>query len=283
MNRLLAAVLYILIIFAACEDNRQAEENKDTEEQTNEEKTGPVQIFGEVLVRTEEKINLDFTAKIVKIHVKRGEAVGLKDVLVMLDLQDITAQIRKKEHELEVGKLKLKNLEQDYAQNNKDTNVKYQSLVNSIDITKKELAQLRDEYLEKKDLFEKTSDPDIRKLLIDIDTSEQDFKNAEESYGDSIQLFDTKSISEQELKNSRLQYEQKKASYENLKLSLESTLLNKTRELEKLELSISQKESELSDYRLQLENLSTPEITNIEIQRSECGHLGYELSVLHRI
>ena len=67
----------------------------------------------------------------------------------------------------------------------------------------------------------------------------------------------------------------------NLEYQLDSSVLNKIRELEQIKLEIIQKQAILDELRLEIENLDILEITMIEIQKETCNLLEEEIDILY--
>lgn len=240
-----------------------------------------IQVFGNVKILKYRNITLDFPVRIDKIHVVAGQFIKKNDELISIDLDQFYNDIRVKEHELSIEKLKLLNLEQEYGEKNQEINTEYLTLSNSIEIAEKEIKQLELDYSKKSELLKNDSDPEIQRLENDIEQAHQDFEKAETELERKKILFEASAISEQEYNEYSYNYRQKELEVENLEYLLKSALLSKDSELEQISLQIDQKKSVLDELKLQIENLNNPEITQIEIQKETCSLTEYEIDYLY--
>ncbi len=278
---ILAAVFIIL----ACGQEKPQRDNPSNQmpeqQETSEQSVNTIEVFGNVKVLNYKNIELGFPVSIDKIHVVEGQYISAGDILISLNIDEFYNEIKIKEHELIIEKLKLLNLEQEYEQNNEELNANYMTLENSIDIARQEMEQLVDEYSEKNELLESRTDPEIQRLKNEIDAAYQELNKAENEYNQKTILFEESVITEQEYKDYLFAYQQKELGAKNLEFQLDSTVLNKTRELEQIQLEIIQKKANLDELRLQLENLDAPEITQIEIQKETCNLMEDEIDYLY--
>ncbi len=89
-----------------------------------------IEVFGIVTTTVIENINIDFPAKIEKIHVKEGQKVKLGDTLVSLSIEDYKSMIRSKENELETAKYELSTSQLEYEKLQKDLGLAEEDLKN---------------------------------------------------------------------------------------------------------------------------------------------------------
>ncbi len=274
--------LLLLMIFACGEERQLSNNSEQVSDVPNIENqaVNTIEVFGNVKISKYKNISLDFPVRIEKIHVMPGQYISQNDSLITLNIDEYYNQIKIKEHELVIEELRLLNLEQEYAQKNQDVNTRYMTLRNSIDIVEQEIEQLKNEYSEKIELLGNRTDPEIQRLENEIEQAYQEFFKAEEEFERKNILFAESAISEQEYKESSFIYNQKELAAANLEYLLTSSELIKSRELEQMQLTIFQKNANLDDLRLEIENLNTPEITQIEIQKETCNLLKNEIYYL---
>ena len=166
----------VCILISGCGNQANSGDSLETAKQ--EDDLEGIEVFGTVKPKKIKHISLDFDVEILQIHISEGDEVQAGSSLLTLDLTSIHSIIRNREHASVIARLELKKLGEEYAKNNKKKNSEYRSLKNSIQIARKELEKIEAEYEEKKLLFTERTDPDIKKLLNEIETSKGELENS---------------------------------------------------------------------------------------------------------
>ncbi len=269
---LLLSVTWFFIM-PGCADKQDETVN----EQAPQGSTSVIEVFGIVKTGRQQNITIDFQATVDSILVIEGQSIKEGDPLIALNLESINAQIDKIEHELVINRLELDRLEHEFDMSGRDVNRSYQTLRNDISVIREELTQLYSDYDQKNGMLVNQDDPDIKKLFNDLEMAQQDLRNVEEELERKKSLFESKAIPKQELINLEYSAEQKRMAITGIMLSIKGTKLDKEREIDRIRILISQKEAHLDKIQNELKDLTTPEITIIEIQRVRVKVLEGEL------
>lgn len=212
-----------------------------------------VEAQGVVKVRSSKNIVLDFPAYIEKINVKDGQKVKSGDVLLTLNLKDFTAQVENKEKELSIAKLELETTQQGITANQVD-----------IDVLRKDMKK-------KKDLLANGTDPDIKKLLSDIEDAQNLYEKAQKDLAAKQALFQSNSISRSELDDFAKYVDARKKALGDAKLALESLKQKKQEEIDSLQSQIEQKTARTGGMAAN---------DSIEIQNGEIVMLQHEIEIM---
>lgn len=256
----------VLLLLAACGANN---ENASTENVSEEETTFSIEAFGVVKVTRERTIAISFPAMIAKIHVIPGQKVTLGSPLMTLNVDAYEGQKTALRNKIEIARLRLNQIRTDYEKSDVSTSSELKRLENSIASTQQEIGQLEQEYDELRRNAADGGEPETKKLKINLEMARRELAAAEDNLNRKNILFRDGTVSEKELEHERNAVEALRSTAKNLELSIESAENQLRQALNRLQLQISQKTIQTENLDIQIDQLSAPEITNIEIQKAQ--------------
>lgn len=235
----LLIVLILPMLFAS--GCNQAKNKPVEEEPVVEEKT-TVEAFGYVRAENYKNVVIDIPCRVERMEVKEGQQVAKGDILVTLDTRDFEAQIRKKEQELRILELEKQKVE--------------------------------------KTIFEDVNkDPEIKKLMGDLQFAEAELEKAKKDLQAKDVLYQQGVISQQEYDGELRNTEGKKKAVEDARLAIEA-MKNEKRLAKDLLLIQREKievgKSELTALRekLKRQDFSGNQIVS-EIEKGVVYEIGY--------
>lgn len=211
-----------------------------------------IEAFGIIKAGKIKNINLDFPAAIKKIHVSNGQKVNLNDPLITLDLSNYNKQLQDKENEYRIAQLELQRIQ-----------------AGETPSSQKESQRIKNELANKRKALSSNSDPDIQKLMNDLDLAQKSYEDAKRDYEKQQILYQQGAISESEFDKIKRNLEQSKNNVESLKLSVEALKNNKQKEISELERSL-----DLTNASLNSSNIE------VEIQKQRILSLENEIALL---
>lgn len=152
-----------------------------------------VEAFGVIKAADKRDINIDFTATVDQVLVKEGQTVQKGDRLILLDISDYEAQISSKQHELSSIRLQVRKLQDQ---------LKAASLENN-------------------------NDPDVKKLLSDLQYSEGVYQKALKELEGQKALYDSGALSQHDYDEFVKAADEEKKAVEDIKYNLSITLDDK--------------------------------------------------------
>lgn len=284
MMKKLICFITILLLFFSCEGDSQASKTDLTMTREENESKGPeiIEAFGIVAALNVKNIFIDFSARVEKIHAREGMRLIKGAPLITLDLGVVTNEINRLKSSLAVNHLKLRQIENESLSTSKEIERRYQSLKNNIRVAEEELEAKRAELAEKDDLLDSGNDPEVKKLEYKLADGRLELKTAMEDLEDKKELYKQGAAAEQEVTAYERTVRDVFGSQENLKLSLESLLAQKKRELSALVLEIDQKQAALENSRIELKNIESPALLAVEIQKQQVKILEEDLRFLKK-
>jgi multidrug resistance efflux pump len=195
MNKIkrITAILLALIIILGVSGCSKKEEPVAAPAVQNPVKENIVEAFGVVKSIDIHNVNIGFAASVADVAVREGQKVKKDDVLMTLDIKDYSTEITAKQHELnaislEIRKLQSKMIEADAA---------------------------------------KSKDPDVKKLVNDLEYAEQIYQSSLKEQGDKEKLYQSGVISKYEFDDFVKTVDDKKKAVDDLSYSLDITMHNK--------------------------------------------------------
>lgn len=267
-----------LVTLPACSDaNGDAPE--DTAE-TDEADDFVIEAFGTVKAVKTRTLAIEFPAVIEAIHVSLGQLVSRGTGLITLDTHSYRNQQSALRSKIEIAKLRLAQISSDYKKSDVSTSSEYRRVKNSISSAQQEIDQLRSEYNELRRKVTSGEDPEMKKLIVDLEQSRKELKAAETELSTKNELYKDGSILETEFEREQNAVEALRSRTTNLELSIESLKDHQRQELSRLQLAITQKSISVDNMTIQLEQLAGPEATNIRIQEAQIAAYEQELEQL---
>ncbi|SHJ82873.1 Barrel-sandwich domain of CusB or HlyD membrane-fusion [Geosporobacter subterraneus DSM 17957] len=182
IRNFLLIVLILPMLFAS---GCNKAKNKPIEEEPVVEEKTTVEAFGYVRAENYKNVVIDIPGRIERIQVKEGQQVAKGDILVILDTRDFDAQIRKKEQELRILELEKQKVE--------------------------------------KTIFEDLNkDPEIKKLMGDLQFAEDELGKAQKDFQAKEVLYKQGAISQQEYDGELRNTEGKRKAVEDARLAIEA-------------------------------------------------------------
>ena len=274
-----AHVLTLFLIFlAGCSGN-----DGDTDmaaAATNEEEAFSIEAFGVVKVTRVRSVTIEFPAAVRKIHVAPGQHVAKGATLITLDTSPYQDQQTALRNKIEVARLRLDQLHDDYERGDAAASSEYQRLANSMTSAQREVDQLTAEYNELRMSISNGDEPEMNKLRVNLDQARNELLTAEDDLALRTTLYKDGSVSERELEQELHAVDALRSQVKNLALSIESLENHQRQELNRLRLQISQKSVGVDNLRIQTEELAGPEITTIEIQKAQIRSYEQEMAQL---
>jgi multidrug resistance efflux pump len=187
---LLIMTLIMILGIAAC---GKVEEPVTAPVTSTPIKENSVEAFGIVKTTDIHNVNLGFTASVSGVEVREGQQIKKGDILMTLDIKDYMTQINAKQHELnvislEISKLQGKMIEADAS---------------------------------------KSKDPDVKKLVNDLDYAKQMYQSALKEKADKDELYKSGVISKYEFDEFIKLVDDKKKTIDDLSYNLDITMNNK--------------------------------------------------------
>ncbi|AOT70243.1 HlyD family secretion protein [Geosporobacter ferrireducens] len=190
---LLIGLILPMLLTAGC--NRA--ENKSVEDEDAVEEKNTIEAFGYVRAENPRNIVIDIPAKVERIEVKEGQRVSKGDLLILLDITDFDAEIRKKEQELRVLELEKQKAE--------------------------------------KTVFEDLNkDPAMKKLVGDLQFAEDELRKAQIDLQAKETLYQQGAIPQREYDGEQKIYQGKKKAVEDAQLAIEGMEYEKKQEKDQL-------------------------------------------------
>ncbi|MDF2533233.1 MAG: hypothetical protein K0Q65_2814 [Clostridia bacterium] len=156
-------------------------------------KENSVEAFGIVKTTDIHNVNVGFTASVSGVEVREGQQIKKGDILMTLDIKDYLTQINAKQHELNVISLEISKL---------------QGKIIEADASK-------------------SKDPDVKKLVNDLDYAKQMYQSALKEKADKDELYQSGVISKYEFDEFIKLVDDKKKTIDDLSYSLDITMNNK--------------------------------------------------------
>lgn len=232
-------------------------------------KGAKVMAFGKVVSPRQRNILIGVSSTLNRFNFTQGDLIKRGDVIADLDISSHRYQIQVAEQNLKKARLQLLQYEQEYEKSGKQIDQEYRSLSITLETATKELVHLKNEYNRKKALFSDKNDPAYLKLVSEGHRAKEALVLAEENHKKNQTLYKNDAISEQSLTQSAGQVEEAQNRVYNNELGIESYNASMRSELEQLELRITSKEGSVKNNETRLKNMSSPEITAIEIQKTQ--------------
>ena len=275
--RLLAAAT-ALAALAAC--GNESDNSAAPSLSTTEEEDFSIEAFGTVAVTRARALSIEFPALIETIHVSEGERVTSGSVLITLDARSYENQQAALRSKIEIARLRLDQIRDDYEKSETSTSSEFRTLENSIASAQQEIDQLIGEYEDLRHKITTGEDPEVRKLEVDLEQGKKELQAAEDELNLRNELSKDGSILERDLERERNAVEALRSKTVNLELTIESTKNRQRQELNRLQLAITQKTIGAENMKIQLDLLAGPEATNLEIQKRQIAAYEQELGQL---
>lgn len=191
-TRKTAIILAMIMIFSVTACSKPAEQ-ATSELAPTPVKNNSVEAFGVVKAIDVHNVNISFDASVKGVETREGQRVKRGDVLMTLDMADYMTEIDAKQHDLnairfEIGKFQSKMIETDAA---------------------------------------KSKDPDVKKLVNDLQYAEQMYRSALNEQADKEELYNSGAISKYELEEFIKTVDDKKKTVDDLNYNLDITMHNK--------------------------------------------------------
>lgn len=195
MNKIkrIAAILLALIMILGVSACSKQEEPVAAPVVPAPVKENIVEAFGVVKSTDIHNVNIGFTASVAGVAVREGQKVKKDDVLMTLDIKDYSTEITAKQHELNTISLEIRKL---------------QSKMIEADASK-------------------SKDPDVKKLVNDLNYAEQIYQSSLKEQADKEKLYQSGVISKYEFDEFVKSVEDKKKTVDDLSYSLDITMHNK--------------------------------------------------------
>ena len=271
---LIAAVT--LSVLPAC----GGDDTPTEDEAVDKDETFAIEAFGTVKATTTRTIAIEFPAAIESIHVSTGQRVTRGSVLMTLDTHSYKNQQKALRSKIEIAKLRLDQITSDYKKSDVLTSSEYRRFENSITSAQREIDQLGEEFEDLRRKMTTGEDPDLKKLIVDLEQNRKELLAAENELNTKNQLYKEGSVLEKDLEREGNAVEALRSQVINLELSIESLEDRQRQELRRLQLSITQKTISAENMKIQLEQLAGPEATNIKIQEKQIAAYEQELDQL---
>ena len=228
-----------------------------------------IESFGVVRTTRERVIAIEFPAVVRKIHTLDGQAVSKGTVIMELDMGPYNELVADAISQLEIARLRLVQMQNEYERGGASKSSEYRKLENSIASAEQELEQMQREHDELHEKLVSESEPDLKKLALDLSLARSELRTREEALEQKQTLFDRGRATTKELENTKSVYETALSREKSLELSIESLENQRRQELEHLQLSIDQNRLNITNLRIQIDQLIDPEISGIEIQKAQ--------------
>ena len=186
---LIMAMTGVMLLSTSCSKPSEPANSQATP--TPEQKQ-MVEAFGVIKVTDKRDINLDFAAVVEQLLVKEGQKVKQDEPLLKLDINDYETQIRNRQHDLNSARLEVKKLQN----------------------------QL------KADTLENNDDPDVKKLLGDLQFAENAYQKALKEQEGQEALYKAGSLSQHDYDEFQKAVDSKKKDVEDINHELSIALNN---------------------------------------------------------
>ena len=170
----LFGIISLIIMTVGCSNkNEDTSKNKDKGMQAEEaiKNKNVVEAFGSIKANDIKNIVVDFSTAIEKIHVKEGQQVKQGDVLVTLDMSGYRAELKGKEHRLNIVQSE-KNKIQNTPVENDGNEIAIKKAESVVAFSEKLYIQEQNDFATKEDLFKSGAIPksqlDEAKKVVDL-------------------------------------------------------------------------------------------------------------------
>ncbi|MFZ5988154.1 MAG: HlyD family secretion protein [Bacillota bacterium] len=257
MKRIIFTILLSCLVLFCTSCSRPVETTKTINDLKNEKPNG-IDAFGVVKVKDIKSIFIDFPVIVEKVNICNGQKVKKGEVLLSLNLQDVTAQISSKKKQIEIEKYQL------------------EKLINDLLGDQKEIKRLQQELKDKEEGFMKETDPDISKAKNDLTHAQDLYNNSRKELQSKDELYKAGTISQKDLDEFSKVVEEYRKNIIDASFALESLKKKKKDEIEQLK-------SRINGLLAQVDNATTGKETNlIKIQMEKIELLELELDSLNK-
>lgn len=257
VKRIIFTILLSCLVLFCTSCSRPVETTKTINDLKNEKPNG-IDAFGVVKVKDIKSIFIDFPVIVEKVNICNGQKVKKGEVLLSLNLQDVTAQISSKKKQIEIEKYQL------------------EKLINDLLGDQKEIKRLQQELKDKEEGFMKETDPDISKAKNDLTHAQDLYNNSRKELQSKDELYKAGTISQKDLDEFSKVVEEYRKNIIDASFALESLKKKKKDEIEQLK-------SRINGLLAQVDNATTGKETNlIKIQMEKIELLELELDSLNK-
>ncbi|PYG83888.1 CusB/HlyD membrane fusion family barrel-sandwich protein [Ruminiclostridium sufflavum DSM 19573] len=208
-------VLGITIMLCASCAERQ-EQKVSISSNTKNKIENKVDAFGTVKVKNIKNINVNFPAIVDKIFVEDGSRVKKGDIMVSLNLSEFRKQIRDKELDLDSTRIELSK-------------------------TQTDINRIKANISEKQKKLNTNTDPEIKKLVSDVEYADNFYKKACEELKKKNSLLDLNIISRNDYNEFEESVISKKRALDDAQKALEILKHNKQTEIDELQSELNLK------------------------------------------
>lgn len=257
VKRIIFTILLSCLVLFCTSCSRPVETTKTINDLKNEKPNG-IDAFGVVKVKDIKSIFIDFPVIVEKVNICNGQKVKKGEVLLSLNIQDVTAQISSKKKQIEIEKYQL------------------EKLINDLLGDQKEIKRLQQELKDKEEGFMKETDPDISKAKNDLTHAQDLYNNSRKELQSKDELYKAGTISQKDLDEFSKVVEEYRKNIIDASFALESLKKKKKDEIEQLK-------SRINGLLAQVDNATTGKETNlIKIQMEKIELLELELDSLNK-
>ncbi|MCK4258384.1 MAG: biotin/lipoyl-binding protein [Halanaerobiales bacterium] len=265
----LVIVSLAIVFISGCSNNKPTPTVGTFTEIKDEVKV--VEAFGTVVVKDIKNLNIDFPAFVTEVYVDEGQKVKKGDILISLDMSEVTGMLEEKRLALEVAKKELQsilvNFDLDKLQNT------LSQKKNTILKEKKELKRLEDE-------LQNFNSPTLQKLLYDIKVSTEIYEREKAELEVRRNLLKEQAISQQAFDEFKKITEQKKHEVKSLELSLAENKYQRQLEVDNLKFSISTREKSISNLEIEIKKFTYNQEQSYFAQNAKVEQLENEVRQL---
>ena len=162
-----------------------------------------IESFGVVRTTRERVIAIEFPAVVRKIHTLDGQAVSKGTVIMELDMGPYNELVADAISQLEIARLRLVQMQNEYERGGASKSSEYRKLENSIASAEQELEQMQREHDELHEKLVSESEPDLKKLALDLSLARSELRTREEALEQKQTLFDRGRATTKELENTK--------------------------------------------------------------------------------
>lgn len=209
-----AMVMITFLICVACSETPNQQVANSTAGSV--EKVNNIEAFGIIEAREVKNITIDFPSVVEKIHIKDGSRTKKGEVLAELNFSEYKKQLNEKEQELAAAKIELSKIQAD------------------INYLKANISESQAD-------LDKNSDPELKKLISNVEYSEGLYNNALKDLKIKQELLALNAISKSELEQYSENVKSKEKELGDANKALEIARYTRQKSIERLQYELNQK------------------------------------------
>lgn len=278
MERMKRLMVYIVIAIlalsaTACGAKKEAAKAEPTKPPKKQE----VDAFGTVKVKDTLNIALGIPATAAKVQVKEGQRVKKGDILLTLNINDFSEQIRRKQLEIEAANIELAKIKYDKEQLQP---IDIQKLANSIADVQNELAQSYKDLATKREYLQNETDQELSRLKLNLENAKSAYELAKNDYEANQSLYNSGATTKTTIDHMKTDTEDKQKNMQAAIASIDAKKYALSQEIDQLSVRINQKQTLINNYNRDKDKVQSSAYKAVELKKASVAILESDLKRL---